>query len=168
MTVSSIGQGKVFLINILFGMLCVILFDLFYVIRKKYGKNIVIINALDGLYFISAFFILLFAGIKFNFGALRYYQIIGIIVGILFQSLFSGTSRKVLEKIYNICVKISKIVKKVIVKPWLFILRLILSPLYFFEEKSIQIGDKIAKRQKKIKNRRRKKKKTVKKRIKMI
>lgn len=168
MIVSSLGQGRVFLLNVLFGMLCVIIFDFFYVLRRRYGKNIIIINALDGMYFIIAFLIILFAGVKYNFGAVRYYQIIGLLIGILFQSLFSGINRRFLWALYDIAAKIVKTLKKLLLKPLIFLLRIILSPLYFLEEKSISFARKVAKRRKKRKNIRKKNKKTVKKRIKMI
>lgn len=168
MIVSDAGQGKVFLLNILFGMLCVILFDFFYVLRQRYGKNIIIINALDGLYFVLAFLIILFAGVKFNFGALRYYQILGLGIGILFQSLFSRLTRRILSALYSAVLVLIKTLKKILVKPWLFLLRLILSPLCFLEQKSIKAWEKTVKKQNKLKIKREKKKKTVKKRIKMI
>ena len=168
MIVSTIGQGRVFLLNILFGMLCMLIFDFFYVLRQRYGKNIIIINALDGLYFIVAFLLILFAGVKYNFGALRYYQIIGILVGILFQSLFSGINRKILGAVYDVGAKVCKVIQKILVKPWIFLLRLILSPLCFLEEKYISFTKKLAKKRKKLKNVKKKNKKTVKKRIKMI
>ncbi len=168
MTVSPVGQGRVFLINILFGMLCVILFDFFWVLRRRYGKSIVIINAMDGIYFVIAFALVLFAGVKFNFGALRYYQIIGLFMGMGIQSLFSRLTRRILEKLYGFLVRIIKIFGKLIIKPNLFILRLVLSPLCFFENQAIRLSSKIHKKYNKVKLKRIKKKKTVKKRIKMI
>lgn len=168
MTVSPVGQGKVFLVNILFGMLCVILFDLFWVLRKKWGKTIVIINILDGVYFLIAFLVILFAGVKFNFGALRYYQIIGLLTGAAIQSFFSLFARKILEKAYDIALRIIRIVLKGIIKPCVFLLQLVLSPIVYIEDVIMRLSGKINRKYKKVKAKGAKKKKTVKKRIKMI
>lgn len=168
MTVSSVGQGKVFLLNILFGMLCVILFDFFHVLRAKYGKNTVIINALDGMYFILAFAIILFAGVKFNFGALRYYQLTGLFIGIGLQSLLSSVVRKCMVRVYDFLSRIVLFIGKITLKPAIFILRVVLTPICFAEKKCMQISGKMINRYKKVKKKRNKVKKTVKKRIKMI
>ena len=168
MIVSSVGQGKVFLLNILFGMLCVLIFDFFYVLRKKYGRNTIIINALDGIYFLLAFLLVLYAGVKFNFGALRYYQLTGLMIGGCIQYLFSPVVRKQLVKVYDVLCKIGLFAMKITIKPAIFILRLLLTPACFIENKTIKMGEKLAKRYKKVKEKGIKAKKTVKKRIKMI
>ena len=168
MTVSPTGQGKVFLINICFGLVCILLFDFIYVVRKKHNIGKAITNILDAVYFLVVFFAVLYANIKFNFGAVRYYQFMGLLAGSVTGLFFSSVTRKVLEKIYQGFLKCVKFAIKLVYKPVMFLLRVVLSPLFFFEAKMISMGEKVSKRCKKLKIKRKKSAETVKKRIKMI
>lgn len=169
MIVSDAGQARVFIINILVGMLCVVLFDFFGALVKRYGKSPLIINLMDiGLY-ITVFCLVLFAGVKFNFGALRYYQIIGIGLGcIIHKCLFSKVEKKLFEKLLVIFEKGIKLVKKLISVPLIFILRIVFTPVVFVENKLMNMSSKCKKKLAKANKKRKKTKKNIKKRMKML
>ncbi|MGM9550687.1 MAG: spore cortex biosynthesis protein YabQ [Clostridia bacterium] len=169
MKVSDLAQGRVFLISVLVGILCVVLFDIVWVIRKHYGKNVIVVNIFDAIYFLVVFLILFYTGVKYNFGALRYYQMIGILMGMLFQYfVFSSLERKILDKILTLLLKFIRIIFKIIYTPLMFILRIMSTIAELFETKIIKKASKINKTRKKLALKREKNKKTVKKRIQMI
>lgn len=169
MIVSDMGQAKVFLIYILFGMLCVMLFDLFRVLTKRCGTTKLKVNILDGLYFLIAFCIILYAGVRFNLGALRYYQVFGLLIGMaVHKMLFSGIDRKLFELGFTVGGKLIRFIVKVLWAPVSWVLRLGFSLTEFIEEKILYVCHKLNRRAKKMKIKNQKKKKTVKKRLKMI
>lgn len=169
MIVSDGGQAKVFLIYILFGIGCMLLSDLFYVFRKYLGTTKWQINILDALYFVAAFFLVLYAGVKFNLGALRYYQIFGLAGGMaIHKLLFSILCRKCLDTFFVAAVKCGAFLARLSWKAACFILGCLFAVTDFFEAKIIRWCHKAKKRTKKVKMKRQKQRKTVKKRLKMI
>lgn len=169
MAVSVSGQVRVFLLSVLLGMLCVLLFDVFAVMRKRYGKNTVIINVIDGIYFLLAFLVVWYGGIKNNFGAIRYYQIIGILLGIgLHVLLFSKIERRVIAWLWQFFATVLRCAVRLLYKPCLFLLRVFASVTVFSEDKLIKLGKKCAKVREKHRLKKKKIKKTVKKRMKMM
>lgn len=169
MIVSDGGQAKVFLIYILFGIGCMLLSDLFYVFRKYLGNTKWQINVLDALYFVAAFFLVLYAGVKFNLGALRYYQLFGLAGGMAIHKLmFSILCRKCLDILFVAAVKCTAFFAKRLWKAAAFILGCLFSVTDFFEAKTLRWCHKAKKRAKKVKIKKQKQQKTVKKRLKMI
>lgn len=169
MIVSDEGQARVFLINVLFGIICVVLFDLFGVMVKKCGKRMIVVNLLDTVYFVGAFLLILYAGVKYNFGALRYYQILGLLFGMGFwYGFFSRADRIVFEYLIEKTGLILKTVVKIVGLPVLFLVRAVYSPLAYIEEKVLKLGGSIARKRNKIIKKHKKNKKTMKKRKKMI
>ncbi len=169
MIVSDEGQAKVFLIYILFGMLCIMLADFFYVIRKHSGGSKVKINVLDAVYYTIIFLLILYAGVRFNFGALRYYQLFALVLGMaVHKLLFSKISRKVFEFLLAIFIRLAIVLIKIVWKAVAFVLRCFFSVTEFLERKIMRVCHKAKRYADKVKVKRRKKKKTVKKRLKMI
>ena len=169
MIVSDAGQAKVFLINVLCGMFCVGLFDLFAVTLKSKKRGILWLNAVDAIYYLVAFVLVFYVGIKYNFGAFRYYQLCGLLLGIfLHVFLFSKIERKIFDALFRIIKKTISILKKITLKPLLFILRVIMTPILFGEGKILDAAHKCKKRIKMEDKRKEKVKKTIKKRIKML
>lgn len=169
MIVSDEGQAKVFLINIIFGMLCIFLFDIFRVPMKRWGKTKCAVMLLDGLYILSVFSLILFSMVKYNLGALRYYQIFALGTGmLLYKAVLSSFFQKVIEKSAKAGGRIFKTLLKLVWKPVSLFLRCVFSLGAFVEEKLIQTFGKIKKKALKVKLKQHKKKKTVKKRLKMI
>lgn len=169
MIVSDEGQAKVFLIYILFGMLCIMLSNLFFVLKKRFGVSGVKINILDGIYYILVFLIIFYAGVRFNLGALRYYQIMALLLGMaIYKLFFSRMVVKVIELAVNALLKLTGFVFKCIWRAVEFVLRGFFSLAEFFERKIMRVCHKARRYTDKVKVKREKKKKTVKKRLKMI
>lgn len=169
MIVSDAGQGRVFLINIGFGVLCVILFDMFYIFVKRYGASRRRVLLFDGVYILITFCLVLFSAVKYNMGALRYYQFLGIIAGALLWWLcFSGIERRIMEKLFILFRGTAVLMLKVLKLPILLTLRIIFTPIVYFEGKILSLFNKMIKKAKKVKIKSKNKKKTVKKRLEMI
>lgn len=169
MKVSDSAQAGVFLINILFGMICILIYDIFRAMRHIWGKSTVSTNIFDIIYFAVSFCVVFTAGIKYNFGALRYYQIMGLIAGAAIQILlFSRYEVKLCEILIKGAVFLIKAVLKVILFLPLLLIRAAASLLGFLEEKTMDFCDKTAVRMAKRGRKKRKNKKIIKKRIKML
>lgn len=169
MIVSDAGQARVFFINIAFGIACVILYDFFSVVTKKYVKSSLMINLVDVLYFAMAFLIIFFAGVKYNFGALRYYQIMGLLFGMgVWYGFFSRIDEIVFEYFTEKFLVLAKLCGKIIYKPTMFSLRVLVTPIAFAEEKTLAFFGKLKRKRAKVIKRREKIKKTNIKRRKMI
>lgn len=169
MTVSDSAQGRVFLISLIVGVLCVVLFDVFYVIRHRTKNNKLIVNALDFLYLIIAFLLVFVTGVKVNFGAVRYYQLIGIAIGVVvYHKLFSKIERFLLGKILDFSIVLICFIAKLIYKPIMLVMRLLATFAKLFEDKTIKTMTTLKKIRKKRALKREKNKKTVKKRLKMM
>lgn len=169
MIVSDEGQARVFLIYILFGIGCIMLSDLFGIFIKRFGSTRARVNMLDILYFAMAFCLILYAGVKFNFGALRYYQLFGLVIGMVMQKLlFSGICRKGFEVLVSVCISIGRLVIRNIWRIISLTLHLVFTMTDFIEDKIMFFCRKASARAKKVKMKKAKKKKTVKKRLEMI
>ena len=88
MTVSSAQQMNVFLICILAGVFCGMVFDFERSIRKIYGSRKVGVVIEDAVFAAICTIILIAAGYRFNSGEIRYYQILGTACGALFYASF--------------------------------------------------------------------------------
>lgn len=169
MTVSDAGQARVFLINVLCGMACVLIFDFFRALRRRHVGNAVYANVLDAVYFIAALFPVLFISLRFNFGAVRYYQIMGLLLGaFLHILLFSRFEVRIFERITAALAVGAKIILHAALCPIILILKLIIPPLLAFERAIMKIFAKISKKRESIKKKKRQNKKILKKRIKMM
>ncbi len=169
MTVSDAGQARVFLINVLFGMACVLIFDFFRALRRRHKESAVYANVLDAIYFTAAFLLVLFASLRFNFGAVRYYQLLGLMIGaFLHILLFSRFEVRIFGHIIAAAQAGARLVLHIALCPFIFIMKLIIPPLLAFERNSMRFFGKIAKKRGAIKEKKRQNKKILKKRIKML
>ncbi len=169
MMVSDPAQAKVFGINILFGMALVMIYDIFRAVRRTGGKSGLYVNLMDITYFVFAFFAIFFAGVKYNFGALRYYQIMGLLAGAFIQiALFSRFEVRLFEAL----IKAGKAAVKFLIKVVLFIpirvIRLLIAVSDFLEEKTVSIFNWAARKRNERRKKKQKNKKIIKKRIKML
>lgn len=169
MTVSDAGQAKVFLINVLFGMAFVLIFDFFRALRRRHRGSALYANLLDAVYFIAAFFPVLFLSLKFNFGAVRYYQLMGLFMGAFLHILiFSRFEVKIFERVIALSAAAAKTALRTALFPPVLIIRLTAAPLLAIERKIIEFFDKISDKRKVMRKKRRQNKKILKKRIKMM
>lgn len=169
MIVSDEGQARVFVIYILFGMLCIALADCFWVLRGHFGTTRARVNILDGLYYIIAFVIILYAGVKYNFGALRYYQLFALGIGMMVQKLvLSHITRRIFDFVLVYTLRAAAWVLRLVWRIVMIFLKGAFAFTDFCEQKMLRYGHKVKKYHDKVKIKRQKNKKTVKKRLRMI
>lgn len=106
-------------IFILSGIIIGVFFDFFRILRRSFKTSDIITYIEDILFWIITGLFLLFVLFKINDGQIRFYNIIGITIGVILYMIF-------VSKIFiSISVKIVIIFKKVIIK----ILNILLYPI---------------------------------------
>ena len=126
MTVSSTHQMNVFLICILAGAICAMVFDFERSIRKIYGSKKVGVVIEDAFFAAICAMILIAAGYWFNNGEIRYYQILAAVCGALFYASFFSRFfmklfccmhkvfiRIILKPIFLVCKKTMQVLKRI-------------------------------------------------------
>ena len=162
MLVSSSHQIYVFSLFILLGMLCGALFDIQRFFRKKHFAGSVRTTIEDIIF--TALFIAIMLGASFsvNNGEIRYYEVMGMVSGILFYAAF-------LSHIFlKILAFISKIIEEFFLKPLVKTARFFISPIKKIAIKTRRRFVWIKRKIKSIKNGAEKRKKIIKKRVKML
>ncbi|MBQ8002697.1 MAG: hypothetical protein IJ297_04565 [Clostridia bacterium] len=169
MIVSDAGQAKVFVINIVFGMLCIMLYDVLGVCvnRAERSKKFVVLT--DCVYLVGAFVLMLFASVKYNLGAFRYYQVMALLSGmLLYKAIFSHIVKKVAAVLSGVSVYIFKLLFALIRKPVMLLLRALFTVTDAAENRIIFFCHKAKRRADKVKLKNKRKQKNVKKRLEMI
>lgn len=104
-------QAYIFLIFIFVGFIIGIIFDLFRVLRKSFKTNDIITYIEDIIFWVIAGAIILYAIFKFNYGQIRLYMLLGIILGgMLYLLVFSNLFIKVMVYLINIIKKVVGII----------------------------------------------------------
>lgn len=169
MTVSDAGQAKVFLLNILFGIICVVIFDFFRALRRRGGKNSLYENVIDAVSFGCIFFLLLFVGVKYNFGAMRYYQIMGLCIGAFLNILLlSRFEVRFFEHMLSFFAATGRFGAKAALFPLLLIVKILAPPLLAFENAVLRFCAFLRRKSAQVGRKRLKNKKIIKKRMKML
>lgn len=114
-------EAFVFLSAVLCGGLLHVLYDLFFIIRKKSAEEKIVIHVQDGLFWILAFFIIFFSLLTINGGIVRFYELLGVVLGVVLYHL--TLSRFILKLVCKILAISSKIFN--------FFLKILLTPLRF-------------------------------------
>lgn len=132
MTVSVAEQTTVFLCCFLCGMVIGVIFDAFRVLRKLIPTNNIVTITEDILFCILAFSALFFCALRFNYGDIRWYMIIGAGIGAV---LYFFTISRVILSVCFFIIKILKIalayIFKIVSFPVLFVFKLLKKPLIF-------------------------------------
>lgn len=105
------NQTYLFIVFTIVGIIIGVLFDIFRILRKSFKTKDIVTYMEDILFWILTGIIILFSMYKFSNGELRFFMIIGIIMGTLTYMITS--SRYVIK----ISVFIIKIIKTIIVYP---------------------------------------------------
>ena len=133
----SLNQAYILYIFILTGILVGLLFDIFRVFRKSFKTSDFITIVEDVVFFILSSLLIIYTVFKFNNGELRSFVLMGIISGItIYLKVFSKTFikvnvniieslKKIMKATFSIIIYpikcLSKILKKIIVKPVFFV-----------------------------------------------
>lgn len=105
------NQTYLFIVFTIVGIIIGVLFDIFRILRKSFKTKDIVTYIEDILFWILTGIIILFSMYKFSNGELRFFMIIGIIMGTLMYMI--TFSRYVIK----ISVFIIKIIKTIIVYP---------------------------------------------------
>ena len=117
------NQGYLFIIFTIDGVLIGILFDLFRILRKSFKTKDYVTYIEDICFWIITGLIFLYSMIKFSDGELRFFMIIGILVGV---SIYMITLSRFIIKISVFIINILKnILKNILYYPIKFIYNLI-------------------------------------------
>ena len=115
------------------GLLAGILFDFFRIFRKCFYTKDFVIYIQDILFWICTGFLILYTMYKYTDGELRFYMVLGIILGFMFYML------TISKYIIKISVKILNILKKVIS----FVFNTILYPIKWIIARLVNLTKKI-------------------------
>ena len=124
------NQTYLFIVFTIVGIIIGVLFDIFRILRKSFKTKDIVTYIEDILFWILTGSIILFSMYKFSNGELRFFMIIGIIMGtLMYMITFSKYVIKISVFIINIIKKsivypikvIEKILKKIIIRPIFFI-----------------------------------------------
>ena len=110
MEVSSSHQLNVFVICVLAGIVSSMFFDCLRCLRKVHFPNKMLLLFEDFIFFLFISFVIIYAGFRFNDGLIRYYQLLGMVFGMLLYSLLMS---RIVIKIIEFT---GKIVYKYIIK----------------------------------------------------
>lgn len=162
MEVSSSHQIYVFMLCVLSGMLCGVLFDLQRFVRRIHSAGRVRTAMEDIVFIILCSGIVLGFCFFFNDGEIRYYEIMGTVSGALFY--VAALSRAFMWLLQFIC----RLFEKLIMKPLIRICRILFVPIKKIYGLLRIAAKKVGRILRRIKNNLQKRKKHFKKRIKML
>ncbi len=129
MEVSSSQQLNVFVVYIITGAFCGLLFDVLRSIRKIHITGTFLTAVEDIIFFLLSLCAILSVGYKFDDGKIRYYQVLGILFGALVYYL---TLSRIFIKIISF---IGVIIYKYLIKNILRIINLIKKICFFLYKK---------------------------------
>ena len=120
------NQTYLFIIFTIVGIIIGILFDIFRILRKSFKTKDIVTYIEDILFWILTGIIILFSMYRFSNGELRFFMIIGILMGtLIYMITFSKYIIKISVFIINLIKKIivypikvvKRILKKIIIRP---------------------------------------------------
>ena len=143
------NQGYLFVIFTLDGVLIGIIFDFFRILRKSFKTKNFVTNIEDICFWIAAGIIFLYSMCKFADGEIRFFMILGVLLGV---TLYILTISKYVIKV---SVFVIDLLKKILIFPmklvYNFIKKVIFRPISFI---CIKIRNKVVKIFKKIEKKR--------------
>lgn len=105
MTVTMSGQTILFLEFIVCGMTLGVLFDLFRIIRKITRHGVILTAFEDIIYCVISIFIFILFAIKYNYGTVRWFMLVGCVIGAI---IYFNTIGKLLLKVSFIIIETAK------------------------------------------------------------
>lgn len=128
----TINQGYSFFIFLIIGITIGIVFDIFRIIRKSYAIKSTTIQIQDLLFWIISGIIIAYGVFAINYGEIRAYFFLGIILGITIYILtVSKFIQKVGIKVLETLTKISKRIIGIILIPIKSLQKMIIKPSMF-------------------------------------
>ena len=124
------NQAYLFLIFTLNGVFIGLLFDFFRILRQGFKTNNIITYIQDIIFWTISGLSIIFSMVNFSNGTLRFFMVIGIIIGFITYILtFSKYIRKFSISIIKILKKIVKFIWRIIIYPFKIMRKIIIVPL---------------------------------------
>ena len=148
MIVSLSHQSMVFLLFIALGMVFSAVYDVLRALRRVFKYKSWLVQAQDLVFWIIATLLVFYAILIINYGEVRAYIILGIILGtIIYFSAFSPFVLRVFVRLIKWIKKAVELLIKIILAPFIFIYKLIAKPvkkiLKFIKKYAIIIREKL-------------------------
>lgn len=132
MEVSVSNQLYVFFVMVLCGACAGVLFDLLRALRRAFGANAFTTSLGDILFWLIISIGVYMTIFMFNYGQIRWHEIIGIILGsVIYFLAFSRAIMKIMELLFKFFTKIFQIIFKIVLTPLIFLYKMIKRPLYY-------------------------------------
>ncbi len=132
MEISVARETFVFFSCALAGGLLFFVYDLFRLIRRQEPNRSVMIHVQDGLFWALGLFILFFALFYINNGIIRFYEFLGIILGVvLYECILSPWVLRVSDWILRFFSKVFKKFFKILLTPLIFMYNIMYRCLCF-------------------------------------
>lgn len=130
MEVSVSNQLYVFAVMLLCGAGAGVLFDIFRALRKTFGASMLTTSVGDIVFWLCISIGLFGAVFTVNYGELRWFEIIGVILGgIIYFLSVSRLFMCMLEWVLGFVLKIFLTIFKIILTPFVFLYKMIKKPL---------------------------------------
>lgn len=162
MEVSSAHQMNVFLLCVLSGILCGIFFDIQRFLRRIRFAGGMRTTVEDVLFATVSIALVLGFGFRFNYGEIRYYQVMGSISGVLFYSAFMS---RIMMRVFDI---LHKLIKNIVIIPAIKICTFLMRPVRKLVRLLKRALKSLKRLMKKVLQNIKKRKKHLKKRMKML
>ena len=144
MEVSVSNQLYVFFAMFVCGICSGLLFDIIRILRRVFGANIFFVSFSDILFWALISAGVYFAIFEFNYGQIRWYEIMGIILGsVIYFLTFSGLIMKILSALLEFFTRIFQFIFKIILTPLVFLYKMIKRPLFYLAAKSGLASDRV-------------------------
>jgi len=128
--VSVTNQAFVFLSSVIGGLIVGFLFDVFRIFRKVIKTANIITYLQDLLFWILVSLIIFTLVFITNHGELRWYEFVGVILGVIFYSmLFSAYVMRVSVTVINFIKRILLYLLRIILFPFMIIYKIIKRPM---------------------------------------
>lgn len=169
MDISVARQFYVFLFSLMSGALCGLIYDFFRALRRIKTPRYRGALAQDLLYWLTAAAVILYFGMRYAGGELRYYQMVGAAAGAL---VYAVTARSYILAlfltVYNVTTRIARFILRLVLAPVILLCRLLAPTARRASVSAARLSRKTLMKLKKINEMLCEKQKNLKKRLKML
>lgn len=152
MEVSVTNQAFIFLSSVIGGLIIGFVFDVFRIFRRVVKTANIVIGLQDILFWILVSIILFGLIFITNNGELRWYEFLGVILGVIFYNLiFSMYVMKVSVAAINLIKKVLLLIIKILLYPFAMIYKLLKKPLLILRKSFYRLRTSLRKFMRRVK-----------------
>jgi len=150
--VSVTNQAFIFLSSVIGGLIIGFVFDVFRIFRRVVKTANIVIGLQDILFWILVSIILFGLIFITNNGELRWYEFLGVILGVIFYNLiFSMYVMKVSVAAINLIKKVLLLIIKILLYPFAMIYKLLKKPLLILRKSFYRLRTSLRKFMRRVK-----------------